>query len=129
MDFEELEDLFQQAAHIERMLPDHDRRRLDAKCGWPDYLYDLDDKKDQEPEMIKLRLNSSQIALLEKVSRWLNLLGIRTDKRTVMGKKIIWARANNYSYREIAYVSGLPPKTCENWYKADMKRLLRRLNT
>lgn len=128
MDISELEDIFQQAASVESKLPDKERRKLEMKCGWPDYLYDLDDKKDQEMEPVKLALTSKQIGIMEKAHKWLNFLGMRKDKRTITGKRIIWARANGFSYRDIAFQAGVPPKTCENWYKADLKRILFKIN-
>lgn len=126
---EELEDVFSQAARIERMLPDHDRVRLQARCGWPEYIYDADDRKDQEPECLKLRLTAQQISLLDKTAAWLLYLGARRTHRIITGKKIIWSRANGFSFQKIAAIAGLPPSTCKGWYKSDMQRILQRINS
>lgn len=122
-----VEEIFQDAARIERMIPLRERAMLDCKSAWPDYLYDQDDKKDQEPTTIRSRPTARQIDLLEKAIKMLNLLGMRKDRRTVMGKKIIWARANGFSYREIAFIAGVPPKTCENWYKRGIAIIAKRM--
>lgn len=125
----ELESIFESAARIERLLPDHDRQRLMCRAKWPDYLYDLDDRKDQEPEEIRLRVTASQLQVLETAIYMLQLLGTRPEKRITLGKKIVWARANNFSYQQIALVAGVSPSTCERWYKSDISKILRKINT
>lgn len=116
------------AARIERMMSDTHKGLLEAKAHWPDYLYDQDDRKDQEPEAPKSKPTAKDIDLYERVMGWLRLLGMGIDNRTVMGKRVIWARANNYSYRQIAFMAGIPPKTCENWYKHDIRVLAGRVS-
>jgi hypothetical protein len=126
---EDLEDLLQQAARIEAMLPDFDRQKLKIKGSWPDYLYDLDDRKDQEPEKMRLSATAKQLDILDDGLKYLNFLGIRNNNRTIYGKKIIWARAKGISYRKIAYIAGIPPKTCEYWYKKDLEFILKKINS
>lgn len=123
----ELRDVFDEAAKVERMLSNKELAMLNARSGWPDYLYDADDRKDQEPEDRRARPTAKQIDLLERALSWLAILGMRKDKRTVVGKKIVWARANGFSYRDIAFVCGIPPKTCENWYKQDIVILAKKV--
>lgn len=122
-----VQDKLYEAASIEKMLTDKERRFFAVKSGWPDYLYDADDRQDQEPEFRKSRPTAKQIDLYEKVLLWLRIIGLRQDKRTIMGKKIIWARANGFSYRDIAFQAGIPPTTCEYWYKQDLNRIARRI--
>ena len=122
-----IDDLLQEAAAIEKKLPDRDRRMLDSKSGWCDYVYDEDDRKDQEPESVRMRLSAAQIALLDRVQRMINFLGLRHDVRTVVGKKILWARACGASYRDIAFMSGKPPSTCERWCKSDLRKIAMRV--
>lgn len=122
-----IEDLFQQAADIEKKLPDREKKMLYAKCGWPDYLYDLDDRKDQEAEPMRVRVTGREIDFCDKVMSWLKLLGMRFDDRTIKGKQIIWAKASRFRFGEIALVSGVPPTTVKRWYRQDMVILAKKV--
>ena len=115
-----VENMFSTAASIDRRLPDKERRLLHVACGWPDYLYDQDDRKDQEAEKIKLRITGKEIDLYDKVVAWLNVLGIERDRIIILRKRIVWAKAKGYSYRKISAVSGYSHVTMESWYKRDV---------
>lgn len=123
-----LEDLFARAAITAKHLPFRDRQLLKAKTSAFDYLYDMDDRKDWEDVPIRLRPTQKDIDLLDQVGKWLNAyLGVRTDKRTVAGKRIIWARACGFSYRDVNKATGIHYKTVEFWYKNDMRILCERV--
>lgn len=116
-------DLFERAMAIDRKLPDKEKRMLGARSGWPDYVYDTDDRKDQEPENMRVRLTAAQIDTLDEAQRLLNILGMMIDNRTIVGKKIIRAKACKVSYRDIGIAAHMSPKTVENWHKKDLRRI------
>jgi hypothetical protein len=112
--------VLEQAASIEKLLPDKQRISLDCKASWPDYVYDADDKKDQEPTIRRPLPTAKQIDLLNKALSWLDIIGTGRDNKTISRKRIIWAKSNKFSYRDIAFISGVPPSTVELWYKKDI---------
>lgn len=121
MQIGELEGIFSEAARIEKLLTDPHRVLIEGKPRWPDYPYDKEDRKHWiEAERCHIKITGKQIDFLDKTLEWLQLLGKDLSKRTIYGKKIIWARANGFSYREIAGIAGMPPKTVEFWYKRDI---------
>lgn len=123
----EIISIFEEAASVEKMLPNRDRAMLDARSGWVDYVYDADDRKDQEVEFRKERPTAKQIDILNKALRWRDMLGMRKDTRTVRRKQILWARACGFSYRDIAFVVGMPPQTVQDWYKRDISFLTKKI--
>lgn len=115
-----VENMFSSAASIDRRLPDRDRQCLHVACGWPDYLYDQDDRKDQEAEKIKLRITGKEIDLYDKVVAWLNILGLERDRIIILRKRIVWAKAKGYSYRKINATTGYSHMTIQRWYERDI---------
>jgi hypothetical protein len=120
--------LFEEAASVERLLPNKERSMLRAKCGWPEYIYEYKERQGWlDQERIRATITAQQIDALDAAITLLNLLGVQRDSRVIAGKKIIWARANRASFRTIASVVGIPPTTVKRWYEQDIHIIFSRM--
>jgi hypothetical protein len=122
-----LEALLQKAAWVESCLPENTVRRMDARSGWPEYVYDADDKADHEPEYRKIRPTCQEIAEYEAVKNWLSLLGMQRDMRIVVGKHIVWKRAQGIEYGKIGEMYKIATTTVFRWYKNDITILAKKI--
>jgi hypothetical protein len=125
----ELKNLLERAAEIRKRIPDRERAMLHARSGWPEYRYELEDLKHQEFQPMRFRPSGEEIDLLDRAEAWVNMLGTDREQRTLRGKQIIWAKACQFSFYDCAHITGIPPKTCENWYKMDIQKLAEKLRT
>jgi len=124
---QEIADIFEEAAIAERKLPNKEKRILDCKACWPSYLYDSDDKKDQEPQVFKTPPTAKQIDSLKKAESWLMIVGMGRDSKTIIRKAIIWSKANKFSYKDIGLMAGMPPSTVELWHKKALELIARKI--
>ena len=96
--------------------------RLPARHAWPDYV--LDSVEAYGYGEIRLTLAPAApdaIDRLEETLGWLRWLPREAQR-------ILWSRANGFSWRKIAYFVGKAPNTCRSWHLAALHHLAARLN-
>ena len=122
MEIAELEALLIHAVDVEKRLKDNSRYRMDAHSGMPEHLYEAEDRKHWMDNFFTVHNppTAKEISLLDRASEIIRSLGDKRDKRTVVGKRIIWQRSNGVSYRRIAWRVGVTPPTVKAWYEQDI---------
>ena len=104
---------------LKRVPAAHAFRRV---TRWPDYV--LDSVEAYGYGEIRLTLAPAApdaIDRLEETLGWLRWLPREAQR-------ILWSRANGFSWRKIAYFVGKAPNTCRSWHLAALHHLAARLN-
>ena len=129
MDVNDLEEILSKAADIEKRIPDKTLSMMMARSGWPEYLYDIEDRKHWMDKGMRIKriVTSQEQSFYDKTYPLLNVLGMEKNKRTVAGKKIIWSKAHGNSDRKTSFLVGLSPPTIKCWYEIDIAFLARSL--
>lgn len=75
-------------------------------CNWPEIIRSFYEAYGQTAATAKVNLTSRQITEYNQVIVWLGWL-------PKLDQQILWARANGFSWREIAAQAGKSDKTCK----------------
>jgi len=95
------------------------RRRV---TRWPDFVRDSVEAYGYGEIHLALRPAAPDaIDRLEETLGWLRWLPREAQR-------ILWSRANGFSWRKIAYFVGKAPNTCRTWHLAALHHLAARLN-
>lgn len=130
LELDEIEFRLSEAALTEHRLPDKDRRILYKKnSNWPDFISNfvrqgLDWEK---PTKIRIVPSAKDISDMEEVLDWLTWISKGRHKDPIKLTKIIWARSNGCQWKQVAYIAGCSPMTCQRWYLIGLRYLQKRL--
>lgn len=89
---------------------------------WPDFVHDSVEAYGYGEIRLTLRPAAPDaIDRLDETLGWLRWLPREAQR-------ILWSRANGFSWRKIAYFVGKAPNTCRTWHLAALHHLAARLN-
>ncbi len=89
---------------------------------WPDFIHDS--REAYGYAAIRVRLAPAAPDAITRLDETLIWLGwLPRD-----AQRVLWSRANGFSWRKIAYFVGKAPNTCRAWYLAALHLIATRLN-
>ena len=123
------------AAKTLRALPDQQRRYLTTKSNWPDYVQKYyEGSMDLEATAyVRVVPSAAEISKMDEALEWLRWISKCRHRDTGTLGRIIWARAEGFSWRDIAAMchrssGGVSHVTCVGWYKIGIVYITHRLN-
>lgn len=91
--------------------------RLDFVNAWPEITCTPQEIRRQTPDPIRLRPLPDAIDRAEETLRWIQC--VTQDRR-----RLIWLRAQHYSWREIARRTGLPKSSAHRYWHQGLTTII-----
>src|SRR4051794_32409981 len=82
-------------------------------CNWPDFIRRFEDAYGTSPAQVRIVPTARQLTELDEVIDWLAWLSRFGSEYPL----VVWARAEDYSWRKIAAMAGLAPNTCKERFR------------
>jgi hypothetical protein len=138
---EDVTDRLEQAFKTLRNMPDKERRFLSARSNWPDYVRKYYEGGIDYKSVPKIRLvpSAEDITKMDEALEWLRWITKCRHRDTATLGRIVWARAEGFSWREISWMctperdrkhnrKTISHVTCVGWYKIGIVYITDRLN-
>jgi hypothetical protein len=117
---EDVKRRFREAVYILSLMP---RVKLQGYYNlMPDYLHTEEEKREQEPDPLRIRPNPAAITRMEEVFDWINWV------RTPFERHLIWWRAERLPWKTICERTGYCRTTLTEHHNRALEHITVRLN-